>query len=375
MTPERELELCVLNLLRNRAKAGLWLERIRPVASYLSREGQIVFRSLNYAFQHGEAPIVTLKDLWKILQDQFSLKGESLEPIKDVLRLLKNNSKGDTKLDESLLDRFIRRAALMDLSTKAALAVESDSLDIDLTQALVNIAEPRTTAEEQAFWEFDPTVLVAELSADKIPTPWNIVNEEIEGGYKPGELIEVCALTKVGKTHFMLNDIAYTLKKGGCCGYVTIMDIDRLGIGLLLAKILLRKSKTFLLEHPEKLTQLKKALHKYNAVLEIADYTHRPVKVSEIDAVVGQWKQRHGDNLLKVVIDRLEEAVPNQITDQKRIASRFSSSFNVKVQEIFVILITCKTIEEIKDLSLPNTTLCSVNDFNFLFAVTVCPRL
>ena len=320
MTPDRELEIRLLHLLRHREYADRWLEAVQPVAGYLSREAQIIVRALDYAFRNGTAPLVGLRDLWAILQEQFPLKKDELTPLKDVFSTLRAYKEADVTLSSSIVEQYLTKAALMHLSIRAAQAVEAGTLDTDFIEELVRIAEPRSKAEEQAIWSYDPTSLTDEImSPVRYPTPWKRVNHEIDGGYSPGELIEVCALSKVGKTHFLINEVAHTLRRGRCAGYITVCDLDRGAVGLLLARVLLNKSRNYIREHPNVLKKLKATMNKKEISLEIADYTHRPVGVREIEAAIKRWHTKHGKRLHKVVIDRLEEAVPPTKSDATRI--------------------------------------------------------
>ena len=311
MTADKELELRLLALLRHREYAGKYIELVQPVAGYLSKEGQIILRALAFAQRNGESPLVSLVNLKAIIKEQFPLTKGDLEPIDDTLRALKQYKEKDSKLAAALVDQYIRRVQLMEVSTRAARAVEANQLDEDFMQELVKIAQPKTRTEEEAFWRFDPTGLFGhKLHLNVEPTPWDTINEEIEGGYRAGELIEVCALSKVGKTHWLVNECVHSLKRGKSVGYISITDLDRVTLGMLFARCLLMKSKKSLLASPGKLKKLKRLMDKRGTILEIADFTHRPCRIQEVEATIERWKTYHEDRLAKVCIDRLEEAVP-----------------------------------------------------------------
>lgn len=338
MTPNRELETRMLNLLRDAKTARKYANKVR--GRFLSPEGQVILKSILYYKGKVSKGIVSLKDLWGIIKSQYP--NHDLKEVKKVLLTMRDIKDDSSKLElvTSLWEEHSSRLMLSELAVTASSQLESGRINLE---GLRDILKPREIdsgldIKKTNFAELSKKGMIPERFAVGIPG----IDENFGGGIARRELGIIAGPPKRGKSALLANIGGRELGRGFPILYISLADLFERDIMVRFASWLSKLPDYKLEKKPGVLKKLQRKMEKVGGILYVADLTSRKTTLSDLEGVIADATDRDS-NIRMVFVDRAEtisvtkrdskrHELAEIYTDLRRIAGRYDVAMWVDSQ-------------------------------------------
>jgi len=325
MTEQKLIELRMLNLLRDRDYFFEWSPKVRP--KHLSPIGVMIYKTIkNRLTKERKRDIIALKGISNANEEEGIKDYQSfILPLRDIALLLrKEYPRHDLKSCKELLldmkeydrdfvnpgtvrDLFetaMNRAVLREVSALAANQLDSGKIDIEaVKEAVAPLSDGDTTVPIEPA---DFLNLVEEINRDRIPTGFERMDRELQGGLGRAELAIVAGSPKRGKTSMMVNIAVHEMKNASRpVLHFSLADLSKAEVVIRYACVIGGKREEEMLARKDWLKVIQDWQERNKNWVIPIDLNYRKVTPSEIEDVIRRVKSIYGE-LRLVIVDRAE---------------------------------------------------------------------